>query len=158
MLFQLVSRCRTVKVSHTFGIEFYPFKVLFHGKQLFLGAGIFGFTDFTFDDLGKLEQGNVKTNAPLQEILYCNFSKAVAVIYTFNWMPQIELCWMKKYDQQKVLFYLLSSFNYDFISLYVETVVNFLDHCHSETFRTSCLLWSHISRYDSSLISLLVCA
>lgn len=105
MLFQLIFKCSTVKVSHTFCIEFYPFKFLFHGKQVFLGVGIFGFSEFTFDNLGKLEQSNVKTNAPVQDILYCNFNKAVALIYTFNWTPQIDLCWMKKYGQQKPLFY-----------------------------------------------------
>lgn len=65
-----------MKVSHTFCIEFYPFKVLFSGKQLFLGVENFGFSEFSFDDLDKPEQSNVETNAPLQEILYCNFSKA----------------------------------------------------------------------------------
>lgn len=76
ILFQLIFKCSTVKVSHTFCIEFYPFKVLFRGKQLFLGVENFGFSEFSFDDLDKPEQSNVETNAPLQEILYCNFSKA----------------------------------------------------------------------------------
>lgn len=66
MLFQLIFKCSTVKASHTFCIEFYPFKVLFHEKPLFSRVEIFGFSEFTSDDLGKLEENSVKTNSPLQ--------------------------------------------------------------------------------------------
>lgn len=35
-------------------------------------------------------------------------------------MPRIDLHWMKKYGQQKLRFYLLSSSYYDYVSVYVE--------------------------------------